>query len=104
MYSRKVERSYIKEVVVKAMDNVYKEQPWEGYYFIRGNEIENLLIFFKLNRIGVLFIHCNAGGKLACGLPQLASVLMFFRKRSATVGFNQDDAEKYSGLNILKLK
>ena len=52
----------IKAGVERAIREVKEEQPWDGYYLIRGFEFENLLRFTKLNNLGrVLDAGCGNG-------------------------------------------
>ena len=43
--------SNIKTDVERAIREASSEQPWDGYYMVRGSEIENLLRFLKLNKL-----------------------------------------------------
>lgn len=46
----------------RAIREVSEEQPWDGYYAVRGSEIKNLLRFIELNNLGkVLDIGCGNG-------------------------------------------
>jgi len=52
----------IKTGINSAITKVYEEQPWEGYYMVRGAEITNLLRLAKLNKFGrVLEVGCGNG-------------------------------------------
>lgn len=81
----------IEEKIKMAENELAELQPWDGYYFVRGRELESLLRLTKIDNLGkVLEIGCGNGFVAdilsAYAKKVVATDLFFVNKDSHTMG------------------
>jgi len=83
----------IKTEINRAVREVADEEPWEGYYMVRGYEIENLLRFMGTDSLGKVL-------ELGCGNGFVSHLLSPFSKEVFATDLSSKNTKTHTiGLN-----